>query len=143
MKYCITLIISFFLVSWLAAQAPANDECSTATDLGVAPFCDASMVFSNVDATDSNIGDFNVPSCYANGVVNRDVWFSFTPSDTISDYRISITGNSSGQAAIVNPQLTIYRGLCIENGLAELICADAEAGSSEVSVDLFQLTVGL
>lgn len=143
MKYCITLIISFFLSSWLAAQAPANDECSTATDLGVAPFCDASMVFSNVDATDSNIGDFNVPSCYANGVVNRDVWFSFTPSDTISDYRISITGNSNGQAAIANPQLTIYRGLCIENGLAELICADAEPGSSEVSVDLFQLTFGV
>ncbi len=143
MKYCITLIFSFFLSSGLLAQAPANDECSTAIDLGVAPFCDDATIFSNLDATDSSIGDFNVPSCYSNGVVNRDVWFSFTPSDTITDYRITITGNSNGQAAIVNPQLTVYRGLCIPNGLAELICAETISNESEVRVDLFQLTLGV
>ncbi|MEL6143123.1 MAG: choice-of-anchor L domain-containing protein, partial [Bacteroidota bacterium] len=143
MKYGITLVLCLFFQALAFAQ-PANDECSTAIDLGMAPFCDTTMVFTNVDATESNIGIFNVPTCFANGITPRDVWFSFTASDTIENYRITVNGiNTDEQASILNPQVTLYRGSCIENGLAELLCASADAGETSVQLDVNQLTLGV
>lgn len=144
MKYGITLLFSLFFSTLAIAQAPVNDECSTAIDLGMPPNCDATVFYTNVDATASDVGDVNVPSCFQNGVTDRDVWFTFTPSADIENYRITVTGvSNSGQPALLNPQIALYRGLCEDSGLAELVCASADAGSNELSLDAFQLTLGV
>lgn len=144
MKYGITLIFSLFFSTLALAQAPSNDECSSAINLGMPPNCDPGVFYTNVGATASDVGDFNVPSCFANGITPRDVWFTFTPSATIENYRITVTGVADGgQPALLNPQIALYRGVCVDNGLAELLCSSAEANSNEVRLDALQLTLGV
>lgn len=134
MKYGITLIFSLFISAHLLAQV-ANDDCSTAIDLGMAPACDATQVFSNLNATASSD---TAPDCFAPGGAERDVWFTFTAVEGIEDYRITIAG--TGATALANPQLAIYRGSC--DGLAELLCTSTADGATELILDAFQLTPG-
>ncbi|MEM7574868.1 MAG: choice-of-anchor L domain-containing protein [Bacteroidota bacterium] len=145
MKYGLTLLLSLVCLAFVAAQAPSNDDCDNAVNLGVAPNCDATTFYSNVDATASDIGDFNIPACFVGGSADRDVWFTFMASDTIDDYTIRVIGAENGETpAMLQPQIVIYRGACVENGLAELqFCATAEEGSNEVRMDLSQLTLGV
>ncbi|MCO6478065.1 MAG: choice-of-anchor L domain-containing protein, partial [Phaeodactylibacter sp.] len=134
------LLLSTALPAVLGAQ-PANDECSGLAHLGTAPVCPAPLIFSNVDATASGTGFGDIPSCFNGGNVERDVWFSFTSSDTIFDYTITVAGISSAtDPAIVNPQVALYRGDCSPNGLAELACASAVPGSDEVELSVEGLT---
>jgi gliding motility-associated-like protein len=126
----------------LLAQAPVNDECATAIDLGIAPACDTNIVYSNDNATLSNIGDDNNPTCFNGGIPNRDVWFSFVCPDTLFDFRISVAG-TGGLNGIQNPQVAIYRGDCTFNDLFELSCAIADIGENEVFIDLNGLTPGV
>ena len=139
-----------FLSSFLFAQ-PANDECENLVDLGVLPFCAMDTFFTNVGATQSNIGNDNFPmDCNPGGDWNftgRDVWFSFVASDTIEDYSITITGimDSLGGNPLTNPQVAIYRGECGFDELALLACARVEEGDdgeNELNFELLGLDFG-
>jgi hypothetical protein len=121
------------------AQTPVNDDCSGAIDLGTAPVC-PSDTFTNVNATTSNIGSINIPSCFNGGTSEHDVWFSFKCPDTLFDFRITLTG--VGVNSILNPEFAIYRGDCSVDGLAELLCAKAVAGQSALYLDVMGLTPG-
>ncbi len=138
MKQFFTIVLSALTLG-LAAQ-PANDDCGGLIDLGVAPAC-PNVFFSNINATASNIGFGNIPSCFNGGGVQNDVWFAFTTSDTIFDYTITVTGLADGPVpALVNPQIAIYRGDCEPDGLAELLCASANLGETTVELDVEGLT---
>ena len=119
----ITLLFLVLLPIVVFAQ-PENDDCAGLIDLGVAPTCPDTVVFSNVDATSSDIGFGNIPSCFNGGVVGNDVWFAFTTSDTIFDYTITVTGISDpdGSAPLSSPQVALYRGVCEFDNLAEIAC---------------------
>lgn len=141
-------ILFLFLTATLFAQ-PANDECETLIDLGVLPFCAVDTFFSSVDATQSNIGNDNVPmNCNPGGDWNftgRDVWFKFVASDTIEDYSVTITGimDSLGGSPLTNPQVAIYRGECGFDELALLSCARAELnGTTQLNFELLGLDFG-
>ncbi len=142
------LTLSFlFLVVGLFAQAPINDECDGIIDLGVVPFCPMDTFFTNLNATESNIGNDNVPfGCNPGGdwtFTGRDVWFSFITSDTIEDYTITLTGITDGMGSdpLSNPQIAIYRGdICGFDEMALFYCARAENdGDNALSFDIANL----
>ncbi|MCB0635848.1 MAG: choice-of-anchor L domain-containing protein, partial [Lewinella sp.] len=135
------LTFFFLMLGFLAMAQPINDDCDGVIDLGVAPFCPENVFFSNVDATASDIGFGNIPNCFNGGTVQNDVWFAFTTSDTIFDYTITLTGMADGMdASIVNPQIALYRGDCMVDGLAELLCVSAAPGETSVELDAEGLT---
>lgn len=146
-----TLLFSLFFTSLLTlhAQAPVNDDCVGLIDLGIAPYCpdvtipgNETEIYTNVDATESNIGFGNNPTCFNGGTPQRDVWFAFTTSDTIFDYTITVMGveGPNGEPSIVNPQVALYRGACLVDNLAELICASAAPGETMIELDAEGLT---
>ena len=124
------------------AQNLSYDDflCDSLFQLGVAPVCPTDT-FTSVGAEDSNIGFENAPTCFNGGLATRDVWFSFICSDTLLDYRITLTG--VGPNPIENPQFAVYRGDCVFDGFAELLCAKAEVGENSLFLDLEGLTPGL
>ena len=138
MNRFLSLLLFFsFLASNVYAQ-PANDECANLIDLGEAPVCPPPGVYTNLDATESNIGTNNLPVCF-NGVQN-DVWFSFTvPSNgSVIDFLISVTGTTDG---LVMPQIALYRGDCSE--LQELFCSSAALNEITVEMQALGLTPGV
>lgn len=142
MKQILTL--SFLFLTLFTLAQPAYDDCP-AFDLGVAPFCDDVLLFNNVNATESDIGFDNFPSCFV-GNPERDVWISFIASDTIFDYLITLTGMedaANGFPSILNPQIAVYRGDCEFDGLQLLACESAAAGESSLEVELTGLTPGI
>lgn len=128
------------MASTLAGQAPVNDNCAGAIDLGVLPAC-SDAVYNNVNATASSIGAGNIPNCFNGGNVNRDVYFSFTTNDTLIDVSIILQGTGAGpNNPITNPQVAIYRGDCA-GGLAYLgFCQSAPAGNNQLQLDVLGLT---
>ena len=138
MKYFFLLISFLFVFQSVVAQ-PLNDDCETAIDLGILPYCEMTL-FSNIDATASNIGVNNIPDCFNGGSIKNDVWFKFTiPTDSNSrNFKITITGDSEN--GILNPQLAVYRGACELNELSELgICQSAEAGKNSITLEAIGL----
>jgi len=137
-----SVFTAIFLCLAAAAWAqPVNDNCSGLIDLGVAPACPEGVFFTNVNATASDIGAENIPSCFSGGGTQRDVWFAFTASDTLFDYTITVTGlTDGGSPAMLNPQIALYRGDCETDGLAELLCATAEDGENILQLDAIGLT---
>ena len=142
-------LLFIFSTSLLFAQ-PANDECETLIDLGVAPFCAVDTFFTNVDATQSSIGNDNLPfDCNPGGdwiTTDRDVWFRFVASDTIEDYSVTITGilDSLGGSPLTNPQVAVYRGECGFDELALLSCARAEDNNTlDLNFELLGLDAGV
>ncbi len=97
--------------------------------------------FNNVNATASDIGSDNNPSCFNGNVATHDVWFMFTCPDTAFDFRITLTGVTAN--SILNPEFAIYRGDCTVDGLAELLCAKADLGENSLFLDVVGLTPGL
>lgn len=140
MRKLSTFVVLFITCGALFAQTPVNDDCSGLIDLGPAPFCETT-VFSNENATATNIGNDNNPTCFNSGVAQRDVWFAFTCPDTLFDFRITVTG--VGANSMVNPEFAIYRGDCTFDGLAELLCAKADIGENVLFLDVAGLTPGL
>lgn len=141
MRLFSTLLLIFSVVS-IFAQEPANDDCDGLIDLGLAPTCPDSTFFNNVDATTSEVFTdpaLNIPNCWDN--VNRDVWFAFT-TNTFTDYTIYLEGVSDdmGNESIQNPQMALYRGDCVQDGLAELLCVEADDGETSLSFDAIGLT---
>ncbi len=135
--FALGLLFFFSLPAW--AQ-PVNDDCDGLIDLGEAPAC-PDDVFTNVDATASDIGFGNVPLCFNGGATQNDVWFAFTTSDTLVDVTISLFASANGDNdPILNPQIAVYRGDCSFDGLAELACLSAGNGESSLVLDLLGLT---
>lgn len=140
----IALLLNVCYFTGTSYAQVANDECSTGVDLGVVPYCEDEVFYTNQGATASTIGLNNIPGCWDNGTVQRDVWFSFIASDTILDYLITVTGksNASGSKALKNPQIAIYRGDCTPDDLFFYACAKGIAGSDKVELTLNGLTPG-
>ncbi|MEL7220125.1 MAG: gliding motility-associated C-terminal domain-containing protein [Bacteroidota bacterium] len=144
-----TKLVLFFLLAsfrFILAQ-PLSDDCDGLIDLGQAPVC-TGEVYTNVDATLSEVftdPSFNFPTCWS--FINHDVWAVFTvPADgSIVDFVITINGVSNGpnNNSILQPQLALYRGSCQQDGLAELFCASAVAGSNDIQLVAEGLTPGL
>ena len=142
-----TLLACFCFLSNLLAQ-PSNDDCTGLTDLGEAPVCPVPDTFNNVNATLSVVFSNpldNIPACFTGGVVDRDVWFSFTvPADgSMVDFTIEITGVDGPNGSILQPQVAVYRGDCLLDELQELDCATSALGETSVKLDLQGLTPGL
>ncbi len=143
MKYQICgLILCLFLTNFLNAQAPSNDECVDAINLGEAPLCNPADVYTNLDATESTIPGDNFASCFNGMQVVRDVWFTFTtPADgSIVAFEISVT--AVGTDGLILPQVALYRGDC-EEELQELACASAEIGDDFVNLIPPNLSPGI
>ena len=140
MKRLFTLVAALATACSLFSQTPLNDNCSGLIDLGTAPVCPGD-IFSNVNATSSDIGNDNNPTCFNSGVAEHDVWFMFTCPDTLFDFRITLTG--VGANSIQNPEFAVYRGDCAFDGLAELLCAKADVGDNTLYLDVTGLTPGL
>jgi gliding motility-associated-like protein len=144
MKQLFTLL--FLSLALAVFGQPANDDCNGIIDLGVVPFCPDDQFFTNENATESDIGNDNIPgpnSCSGNDInfVGNDVWFQFTTSDTITDYTITVTGieDMMGSDPMSNPQIMIYRGDCEFDGLALLACGAADDGESLFELDVLDL----
>lgn len=144
MNKLLTFIV-LMLFSVLAFAQPANDDCSGIIDLGTAPICPSPSIYTNLNATESNIGNDNFPSCF-NGAPARDVWFQFTATAGIEDYVITVNGITDGLGSIpmLMPQIALYRGdICAIDELVILDCADAVAGEASVSLLASGLTAGI
>ncbi len=140
MKQFILFTLTLLSSTFIMAQAPSNDDCAGLINLGVAPAC-PTTIFTNAQATNSNIGNDNNPTCFQNNLATRDVWFSFTCPPNVIDFRVTITGTATN--GIRNPQVAIYRGDCIYDNLAEYECAKSNPGQTEVFIDLPGLTPNL
>ncbi len=142
MRSLFTLLFGL-IIGTLSFAQPANDDCNGRIDLGVLPAC-TGAVFTNAEATASNIGTRNSPTCFNGSTTQRDVWFSFTTSSSITDITISVRGESGGASgrALANPQIAVYRGDCSLNGLSEIGCISAPNGSDQVRLDVFGLSPG-
>ncbi len=146
MKSWILTLLGCALASFALHAQPQNDDCAGLIDLGEAPVC-PSDTFTNVGASQSTVfsnPDFNIPACFNSGVVPRDVWFSFTvPADgSVLDFTVTVTGTGASDG-IVQPQIAVYRGDCVLDGLQELACATSDAGATSVKIDLLGLTPGI
>lgn len=134
------LFICFLFCAGLAISQPVNDDCSGLIELGNAPICPNPNVYTNFEATESDIGNDNFPPCF-NGTPERDVWFSFVATPAIEDYKITVT--ATGGSPIANPQIAIYRGDCGFDELVFLDCATSPNGADEVGINISGLTAGI
>jgi gliding motility-associated-like protein len=116
----IFLITSFLLVSLFTwAQAPANDNCTTAQNLGTLPTPAAcpSGVGTAVNVSGTNIGA-TAPSPYTTLLGCQtggnqpgpalDVWYSFVASGN----QVSINITPGGAPTLPSPAITLWTGTC-------------------------------
>ncbi|MEZ5043361.1 MAG: gliding motility-associated C-terminal domain-containing protein [Saprospiraceae bacterium] len=144
MKNIFLVLLSCLVGTLGFAQAPGNNECSAQVDLGTVPNC-SQTIYSNVNATASNIGIGNNPACFNGGTTQNDVWFSFTTTAAIRDVTIRVTGVSNGPNSrpLSNPQIAIYRGTCLINALQEISCLTTVNGTNSLELDLFNLSANV
>ena len=142
MKQALTLLVILLAAFSLRAQAPINDafDCATMINLGEVPSCQPT-VYTNTNATPSNIATVDTVSCFQSGMAQHDVWFRFQCPLSLLDLRVTITG--TGSSPITSPEFAIYRGDCQFDGLAELDCSSAGLGQPSTMLDLFGLTPGV
>jgi len=138
----LSILLFALLVNLLSFAQPANDDCAGLIDLGEAPVCPPD-IYDNIDATASDIGFGNIPACFNGGAVQNDVFFAFTCPVDITNFTIAVNAASDGpNQAILNPQIAVYRGECLFNGLAEVGCVSSPDGSASTHIDLLGLTPG-
>ncbi len=145
-KLLFKIILLGLLTPLLAYAQPVNDDCATAIELGLLPYCSQPAQYTNVGATATVIDpdpNINTPSCFTQDPT-RDVWFTFVvPADgSILDVHISVLGNTMGNGTMQMPQVALYRGDCVD-GVQELDCASAAVNVNEVFLDVFGLTPGV
>ena len=100
------------------------------------------IIYSNIDATTSEIGENNIPICFNGGSVENDVWLRFRiPSDgSNKDFKITLVAEET--MGIINPQVAIYRGDCVENQLSELgICASTDLQENNLTLVKYSITL--
>ena len=139
MKQIFTLLLLVAISSFAFAQ-PVNDDCSGVINLGDAPICPSPAVYTNTDATPTDIGNDNLPPCFG-AIPVRDVWFSFNAVASIAEYQIDLTG--IGNDPILQPQVAVYRGDCGFDQLVLLECANSNLGDTDLSLVLSGLTPGI
>jgi gliding motility-associated-like protein len=144
MKFRLQALFAFMLFAVAAFAQPAYNDCQTPYDVGYVPFCDSATIFTNIDATASNVAPDAIPTCFNGGSVDRDVWISFNASldPDFIDYNITVSGIIDGATpAMLNPQVAVYRGECPDE-MYELLCEQAQLGTGTVSLNVFGLTPG-
>lgn len=100
MKHFSRILFFIFGITTIAfAQAPTNDECANAINLVVNTSCQAETFYSNLNATASNIGTRNSPTCFVGGTTQRDVWFRFTTTPDVQNYVITLQGRASNASS--------------------------------------------
>lgn len=113
-----TLIFLYLLLGFTLGAQSIQDSCNTAQDLGVLPYCD-SQVFTNMGASFED--SLNIAGdCSQDSLV--DIWFTFTPADTATNYRFSFLPDDQGNSPIGNGVISIYSGSCENNSLTPLYC---------------------
>ena len=134
-----TFFLFLLCSTYVFGQAPANDECVNAIDISVVADCE-NVIYSNINATASDIGANNAPACFIGGVTDRDVWFVFTSTDALTNIIIDVEGSLSGSntRSIIDPQIALYKGSCGE--LEEVACAFEQSGLSAVRLAASNLT---
>lgn len=142
MKKYILIFVSLLNFSISIAQ-PANDNCSSAQDIGPLPTpagcpsgIGAALTVSGtlIGATASN------PYCYQTGCSGgttmshpaNDVWYKFTATG----YKLIITITSTFQ----NPNVAVFSGNCSSLGGGIGGCAVGTTGGTSLSIE--QLTIG-
>lgn len=111
---------NFVISAYEIVPAPANDNCSTATNLTVGT---PITVSSTVAATAST----GAPACSASGTADDDVWFSFTASSTIT--RVTVDGGSAYNAVV-----QVMSGSC--SNLTSLNCVSATGAAGVEIIDV-------
>ncbi len=135
------LLIFLFLFSYLNLLAqPINDDCSEAIDLGIIPYCNDDL-FSNFDATPTNIGNANNGSCFIDNPPQHDVWFKFQVN-TNNDIRFIINGEAGSNRKIKNIQASIYRGTCGVNSMLERNCVVGDLNKTKMEFVVNGFTIG-
>ncbi len=134
----ITLLMSVFAFGKLHSQ-PVNDDCSKAIDLGIVPVCD-NTIFTNKEATNSDIGSNNNGTCFTSNPPENDVWFTFSTAQKYDELSIDIEGVNSQKLA--NIQMAVYRGVCSIDAMVERDCAEVSPGENILSFNIKNLTQG-
>lgn len=127
------------LQSSVAFSQPVNDNCDNAIDLGVIPICNG-MVYTNINASDSNIGNNNDASCFDTNPPANDVWFTFSSTQNFGELSIEIEGVNT--VKLRNIQLAVYRGVCAQDAMAERDCAQSAPGEYSLNYNIENLTPG-
>lgn len=131
-----SFLVAFIILCHTYAQS--QEVCSDLTDLGMLPTCQTTL-YSNLNATTSDIGNENIPSCFITEP-QRDVWFSFTVAPDIIDYSFTIEGIDANGQPLTHIQAAIYRGFCATDALAVRDCFIGEADSTRLQFDIFNMT---
>jgi gliding motility-associated-like protein len=146
MKQLLLFLTITCLITTPVFSQVVYDDCENAIDLGEAPSCQET-IYSSIDATTSTITTipaFEIPSCWT--TVGNDVWVTFTvPSDgSYTDFQLTVNGVLDGpnSSAMIQPQLAVYRGECLVDGLNELACGQAGIGDNSIQLDVEGLTPG-
>lgn len=148
MKNTKLLVLFLLSISISSYSQPPNDECASLIDFGEGPICPIIDTFNNVNASGSLIFSdmsLNIPACFNGSTPNSDVWFSFTvPADgSVVDFQIDLSGVDGPNGSITQPQMAVYRGDCMLDGLDELLCVTSLAGEVNLTLDLPGLTPGI
>ncbi|MFN8346837.1 MAG: HYR domain-containing protein [Spirosomataceae bacterium] len=127
-KLLLPLLLLLGLLPIAQAQAPANDDCASATVLTSGTSCTA-IAGTTVNATQS------IPAITCatfTGTADDDVWYQFTAVNAA--HTVSLTGGPGFDAVI-----DVRSGAC--NG-SNIGCADATVSGGNETVNLSGLTVG-
>ncbi len=134
-----TLLLLLFLILVPLYSQPLNDDCSDPKDLGIVPYCN-DEVFSNINATASDIGNENEPSCFIDNPPQNDVWFVFSVNSD-REYRFAIMGNQNFNQELKNIQAAIYRGGC-NTGMIVRNCFVSNENENSLEFLVKDLTIG-
>lgn len=136
----ILLIYVLFLNSFLYSQ-PINDNCTSSIDLGNTPYC-SDELYTNVNATPSDIGNDNNATCFIDKPPKNDVWFSFNPSVGDEELSITIEGSELNGKVLKNIQAAVYRGACFFDAMVLRDCSVSSIHSSNLSFNISGLSPG-
>lgn len=142
-------ILAFSLVA--SAQAPANDDCSTATNLGTLPTPNSCTAATNpgmgtsVSTSGTTVGATSAfpytyqPSCISGGsqaAPSLDVWYTFTISGTVLDVSLTST--------FANPNISLWTPATAGSGCSNLQALGCEVGNAagSVSASISSMTPG-
>lgn len=142
------LLITFLCLSSFAFAQPANDNCSSAQNLGTLPTPSAcpSGVGTSVTVAGTNI-NATAPSpytyllgCSTGGnqpAPAKDVWYRFVASGT----QVNINITAGAAPALANPAITLWSGSNC-NSLSGFGCDNNGTGAGVNSATFQPLTIG-
>jgi len=146
MKKILTIVFLFVAIGMGFAQAPPNDECVNATVIPFPlPYQSAPLAFTNVNATPSApafVIPTPIPNWIAVGVIQRDVWFTFTtPAGNPLD--IALTLNTATPNTFL--KYALYAGNCgllITHGPGGVFATGVGPATGILTTDILDLSPG-